>query len=113
MSGHAPIYSAALRSNLHACSTAWHPTCCCCCCRCSGLLFCSPENYTTNHKTDFQEVAFNQAMQCGAQGRNVDLQRSLYVWNAEQGSWAHHTYAAQLLSSHFDRFWRHLVRALL
>jgi hypothetical protein len=77
---------------------------------CSGLLFCSPENYTTNHKTNFQEVAFNQAMQCGSTGRNPELNRSLYVWDAEHSTWRSHAYAATLLASHFNTFWRRLVR---
>jgi hypothetical protein len=70
----------------------------------SGLLFCSPENYTTNHKTSFQEVAFNAAMQCGSSGRNPDLARSLFVWNDERQEWAAHTYSSTLLAAHFDRF---------
>jgi hypothetical protein len=82
-------------------------------CTCSGLLLCSPENYTTNHKTNFQEVAFSQAMQCGSSGRNPDLARSLFVWDAERSTWCSHTYAATLLWSHFDRFWRRLVRCML
>jgi hypothetical protein len=80
---------------------------------CSGLLLCSPENYTTNHKTNFQEVAFSQAMQCGSSGRNPDLARSLFVWDAERSTWCSHTHASTLLWSHFDRFWRRLVRCML
>lgn len=76
----------------------------------SALLFCSPEVYTSNHKTELFDDAYAAVMRrLGATGRQESSYSDLWVWDANKHKWSSSADASKLLARHYKQHWADLV----
>lgn len=76
----------------------------------SGVLFCSPEVYTSNHKTELQDATFTAVSE--RLGATSGTDKDLWVWDAQQHKWSDApTTASTLLLNHHKAHWAPLVGA--
>lgn len=77
---------------------------------CSALLFCSPEVYTSNHKTEILDEAFDAVLKRLGAPRNKHLIRDRLWVRDTQGRWCESSDAGELLVQHHKQHWAPLVR---
>jgi hypothetical protein len=79
---------------------------------CSGLLFCSPEVFTSNHKTEILDEAFDAVLKrLGAPRSKHQIRDRLWVRELTRGRWCESSEAGELLVQHHKQHWAPLVRA--
>lgn len=77
---------------------------------CSGVLFCSPEVYTSNHKTELMDDAFTAVKErLGAPQTRQDSSSNLWVRDTTLQKWCQSPAASQLLVQHHKKYWAPLV----
>jgi hypothetical protein len=82
------------------------------CCRssCRGVLFCSPEVYTSNHKTELMDDAYDAViLRLGAAPSRQDSSKDLWVYDTDKQKWALAASASKMLAEHHKTFWAPLV----
>lgn len=81
------------------------------CAACSAVLFCSPEVYTSNHKTELTDAAYDAVLKrLGAPSSRRASEEDLFVWSCEEHSWLPSGAATRLLLKHHKSHWAALVR---
>lgn len=80
------------------------------CAACSAVLFCSPEVYTSNHKTELFDAAYDAVLKrLGAPSSRRASEDDLFVWSREEHSWLPSGAATRLLLKHHKSHWAALV----
>lgn len=77
---------------------------------CSALLFCSPEVYTSNHKTEILDEAFDAVLKRLGAPRSKHLIRDRLWVRDTKGRWCESSDAGELLVQHHKQHWAPLVR---
>ena len=75
----------------------------------SAVLLCSPEVYTSNHKTELLDEAFDAVLQrLGGVGRQY-AGDGLWAWDCSKHKWCQSVAASKLLAMHHKTYWAPLV----
>lgn len=76
----------------------------------SGVLFCSPEVYTSNHKTELLDDAVSAVFKrLGARQGRGDSSDDLWCWDTRRNQWCGSPAASKLLLEHHKLHWAPLV----
>jgi hypothetical protein len=74
----------------------------------SCVLFASPECYTSLHKTEFLDAAYDEVMQ--QLGMREKQGQRTWAWDRHRSQWVQGSLADALLLVHNKKFWCNLVR---
>jgi hypothetical protein len=76
----------------------------------SGVLFCSPEVYTSNHKTELLDDAVSAVFKrLGARQGRGDNSDDLWCWDTRRNQWCGSPAASKLLLDHHKLHWAPMV----